>query len=198
MAEFRQSHPGTRRRLGRNHVFLLLLSAVYLASFYACDRPGALRRTLEPLEPALPMRPVTGRAWVVDGDTIRIAGIPIRLDGIDAPERSQTCTYPNGRAWPCGEAATRRLHERTRGRIVTCKPRGHDRYARLIATCWLDGSDLNAWLVREGWAVASGLRRTYAAEEAAASAAKRGIWTGSFIAPAEWRRAHSNGWRHRW
>src|SRR5437016_6180949 len=93
MAEFRQSHPGTRRRLGRNHVFLLLLSAVYLASFYACDRPGALRRTLEPLEPTLPMRPVTGRAWVVDGDTIHIAGIPIRFDGIDAPERSQTCTY---------------------------------------------------------------------------------------------------------
>ena len=33
----------------------------------------------------------TGRATVIDGDTIEIRGERIRLDAIDAPESGQTC-----------------------------------------------------------------------------------------------------------
>ena len=33
--------------------------------------------------------PITGRASVIDGDTIEIAGERIRFNGIDAPESSQ-------------------------------------------------------------------------------------------------------------
>jgi len=35
--------------------------------------------------------PIVGWARVIDGDTIDISGTRIRLDGIDAPESSQTC-----------------------------------------------------------------------------------------------------------
>jgi endonuclease YncB( thermonuclease family) len=198
MAANRQLHTATRDsgRWGRNYLFLLMLSLVYLASFYACSRPDTARRAVEFLEPGMP---ITGRAWVVDGDTIRIAGIPIRLEGIDAPEKAQTCTNSNGGMWRCGEAATRQLRERTRGQNVTCRPRALDRYGRLVATCSLaDGSDLNAWLVRSGWAVASGFSKIYVADESEAVAAKRGIWAGSFIAPSEWRRHNSSDGRHRW
>jgi endonuclease YncB( thermonuclease family) len=189
MAASRQSRP--RRRLGRNHLFLVLLSLLYLAGFYACSRPQVARRIVAATEAAVPRTPLTGRAWVVDGDTIRIAGIPIRLEGIDAPEKSQTCTTASGRAWLCGQVATRQLRERIRDQDVTCQPRGLDRYRRVLAICALpNGSDLNAWLVREGWAVASGFTGIYAAEEAEAMTAKRGIWAGSFVAPAEWRRYH--------
>ena len=81
--------------------------------------------------------------------------------------------------------------------MLRCQPKAIDRYGRTIATCLLpDGSDVNAWLVREGWAVAYGFTRIYAAEEAEAKTAKRGIWSGSFIYPSEWRRQKGRrGWR---
>ena len=44
---------------------------------------------------------VSGVARVTDGDTIKIEGIKIRLHGIDAPERKQTCEK-NGGVWRCG------------------------------------------------------------------------------------------------
>jgi endonuclease YncB( thermonuclease family) len=198
MAAYRHLHTATRDsgRWGRNYLFVLMLSLVYIASFYACSGPDTARRVVELLEPGVP---ITGRAWVVDGDTIRLAGISIRLQGIDAPEKTQTCTDSNGRTWLCGEAATRELRDRIRGRDVTCRPRARDRYGRVVATCSLaDGSDLNAWLVRGGWAVASGFSKIYVSEEGEAKAAKRGIWAGSFIAPAEWRRHDGHNAHHRW
>ena len=51
------------------------------------------------------------------------------------------------------------------------------------------GEDLEAWMVANGWAVA--YRRyslDYIDEEAAAQAARRGIWVGEFMKPWEWRR----------
>jgi endonuclease YncB( thermonuclease family) len=48
---------------------------------------------------------VTGRASVVDGDTIEIQGARIRLHGIDAPESGQTCTDAASRPWRCGREA---------------------------------------------------------------------------------------------
>ncbi len=41
--------------------------------------------------PAEANEPVTGRASVVDGDTIEIAGERIRFNGVDAPESWQIC-----------------------------------------------------------------------------------------------------------
>lgn len=34
---------------------------------------------------------VTGRAYITDGDTIRIGDTRVRLFGLDAPERAQQC-----------------------------------------------------------------------------------------------------------
>ena len=127
MAAYKQSHTRSSGRLGRNYLFLLILALMYLASFYACSRPEAARRVVDHIERAGPIAPITGRAWVVDGDTIHITGIPIRLDGIDAPEKTQACIDADGRRWPCGQAATRRLRERIGGRRVTCKARALDR-----------------------------------------------------------------------
>jgi endonuclease YncB( thermonuclease family) len=77
---------------------------------------------------------------------------------------------------------------------LTCEASGTDGYQRVLATCTLpDGSDLNAWLVREGWALAYGLGRAYRGEEAEAQAARRGIWSGNFLPPWEWRRRHKWG-----
>jgi endonuclease YncB( thermonuclease family) len=140
---------------------------------------------------APPQPVIAGRAWVIDGDTIDVAGTRIRLEGIDAPELEQTCTDSKGASWPCGRTATRELREHIRGRELTCGKRAFDRFQRVIAVCQLpDGSDVNAWMVQQGWAVASGFVKIYQAEEAEAEAAKRGIWAGSFVPPRLWRQQH--------
>jgi endonuclease YncB( thermonuclease family) len=185
---------GARPR--RRPLFLVGLSLLFLGAFYACSRHDVIRARFTPRAPA-DTAPIVGRAWIVDGDSIRIGGVSIRLEGIDAPEWDQTCTDANGKAWLCGQVATRRLRERTYGQSVACVPRARDRYGRVVATCTLpDGADLDAWLVREGLAIASGYSALYRDEEAEAKAAKRGIWAGTFMPPSQWRRLKGNGPHH--
>ena len=43
------------------------------------------------LIPTIALADISGPARVIDGDSIEIAGERIRIHGIDAPERSQTC-----------------------------------------------------------------------------------------------------------
>jgi endonuclease YncB( thermonuclease family) len=58
----------------------------------------------------------------------------------------------------------------------------------VLAICSLpDGTDINAWMVQQGWAVASGFAPSYYAEQTAAQSGKRGIWSGSFVPPRQWR-----------
>jgi endonuclease YncB( thermonuclease family) len=136
-----------------------------------------------------PRIPITGRAWVIDGDTIELAGRRVRLEGIDAPESAQTCSDAKGHPWPCGTAATRELAGRLRGHEVKCDPVGYDRYRRVLAVCSLAGGDeINAWMVRQGWAAAYGYAGTYQSAQDEAKAARRGIWSGSFEQPSAWRK----------
>ena len=131
---------------------------------------------------------VAGRARVIDGDTIEVGAVRIRLFGVDAPESAQRC-LAGGRHWPCGEQATRALVRHIDSRSVACEERDQDRYGRIVAVCRYGGQDVNAWLVREGWAMA--YRRyssAYAGEEASAKVAKRGVWRGEFVPPWDWRR----------
>ena len=131
---------------------------------------------------------VGGHPTVLDGDTLEVAGERIRLHGIDAPERRQRCVV-DGEAWPCGTEASLALAARIADHRVECEETDKDRYGRIVAVCRIGESDLNAWMVAEGWALA--YRRyamDYTGQEAAAEAARRGIWRGKFVEPWEWRR----------
>ena len=131
---------------------------------------------------------VSGQARVIDGDSLEIGGMRIRLFGIDAPERGQGCRA-GGELWICGGLARLRLEERISGRRVVCKEKDRDRYGRIVAVCRAGGEDLNAWMVSEGWALA--YRRyseAYVDEEARAQAARAGVWRGDFVPPWDWRR----------
>jgi endonuclease YncB( thermonuclease family) len=131
---------------------------------------------------------VTGRAAVVDGDTLRIDGRRVRFDSIDAPESDQTCTDASGRAYACGEAATAALRALIDGRRVTCIGPGDDQYGRLIARCDAGDGDLGEAMVRAGHALA--YRRfsgDYIPAEDAARAARAGMWAGPFTPPWDHR-----------
>lgn len=135
-----------------------------------------------------PDTPVTGNAFVADGDTLTISGTRIRLIDIDAPELDQTCTDAQGRDWPCGRQASAQLRSHVRGRDLTCQPKSRDRYGRTLATCSLpDGADVNAWMVQQGWATTSGFANVYGAQQEEAKSAKRGLWAGLFMPPRQWR-----------
>jgi endonuclease YncB( thermonuclease family) len=129
-----------------------------------------------------------GPARVIDGDTLDIAGERMRLHGIDAPEKDQTCTM-DGQVWECGIAAWGYLVELLADQIVTCDPRDIDRYGRTVAVCFADGQDINAAMVAEGWALAyQDYSLDYVPHEDAAKAYALGLWQGEFVPPWDWRR----------
>ena len=132
---------------------------------------------------------IPGTARVIDGDTLEVAGERIRLHGIDAPEKDQTCSI-DGRAWACGIAAWGELVQITAGTEVACEPRDTDRYGRIVAACSVNGTDLGDWLVSNGWAVAYYLYSyEYTRAETHAKSERLGIWAGEFVYPWDWRRS---------
>jgi endonuclease YncB( thermonuclease family) len=126
---------------------------------------------------------VTGPAEAIDGDSLRISGVEIRLKGIDAPELAQTCAHGQREA-PCGREARAHLRRLLASGLATCIGEGKDRYGRLLAYCRVRGVDINAAMVRDGHAVSFG---AYEAEEADAKAGYRGLWAGTFERPRDWR-----------
>ncbi len=138
---------------------------------------------------------LTGRASVIDGDTIEILGRRIRLNGVDAPESWQTCKDAAGKTYRCGKDAAFALADfLDASQPVTCLAVSRDRYKRTVADCFrADHEPVNGWLVRQGWAVDwfRYSKGAYTSEQAEARSARRGIWQGDFQKPCEARAARS-------
>jgi endonuclease YncB( thermonuclease family) len=97
---------------------------------------------------------VSGRAVVVDGDTLRIGNERIRLHGIDAPEARQQCQDAQVASYPCSDRATEHLTVLIGAVPVHCTGIERDRYRRLVAVCMAGETILNDAMVRSGWALA--------------------------------------------
>src|SRR5208337_1534648 len=93
-----------------------------------------------------------------------------------------------GAQWTCGIDARDRLKVYVTGSEISCVDKATDRYNRILAICSLAGEDLNRWLVREGLALAYiQYSRLCVDSETEARHALRGLWSGAFIAPWDWR-----------
>jgi endonuclease YncB( thermonuclease family) len=148
---------------------------------------------------ALPVPLRADRYNVYDGDTLEI--VPghcmlahfrlrcptgrLRLFGVDAFERLQTCGDGHGGRWYCGAVATARLGQLVATPGFSCEVDHEfvDRHAREFAICSVGGKDVGEILVSEGLAFAYGRRTRYIAIEEEAKAARRGAWAGTFVRP---------------
>jgi endonuclease YncB( thermonuclease family) len=137
--------------------------------------------------PATAQQPIFGIAQAKDGDSLEVAGVRIRLFGIDAPELGQTCTS-GGAQWPCGQAAFDNLSQLVTGREVRCSRLGKDQFDRVLAKCTVSGFEVNRIIVERGYAIAfRKYSNDYVTAENRAKAEGLGIWAGEFRAPAEVR-----------
>ena len=124
------------------------------------------------------------RASVIDGDTIDVGAVRVRIFGIDAPELGQRCANGRGGAWPCGELSVSRLAELVDAGPLSCRRVEVDQYGRIVAVCHVRGVDVGAKLVEEGLAWA--FRRysdDYDRQEDAARRARRGVWRAATEPP---------------
>ncbi|RWB31820.1 MAG: thermonuclease family protein [Mesorhizobium sp.] len=181
------------RRLPRPILGLLFLSVGLLAianTQFVVERADAVQSTITNWTEQLP-GPMRGRASVIDGDTVEIAGQRIRFNGIDAPEGRQYCDDAKGFEYPCGRRAAHALDKfLATSRPLHCSFVGRDPYGRLVGNCdRADGRSVQKWLVEQGYALdwprySNG---AFAPEQATAKAAHRGLWQGRFDQPWDWR-----------
>ena len=124
---------------------------------------------------------------VTDGDTIKILTnnktlYKIRLDGIDAPERSQAF----------GKKSKANLSKLVAGRIADIHYKKKDWYGRVLGTVYVDSYDMNLKQIEDGyaWVYRRYCKRSdyYEAEEYARKK-KLGLWHDKYpIPPWEYRR----------
>ncbi len=69
-------------------------------------------------------------AIVRDGNTIQLADVTYRLDGIDAPELDQICIDDHADPWSCGVDARDQLAKLVGGHVVHCEDRGPSKTSR--------------------------------------------------------------------
>jgi micrococcal nuclease len=78
--------------------------------------------------------------FVRDGDTIVVGSMPIRLNGLAAPEWDE----------PGGDAAMDAMIELVAGRMLRCELNGERTHDRCLGVRYLDGKDISAEMVRRG------------------------------------------------
>lgn len=116
-----------------------------------------------------------GQVAVVGGDTLRLDGRVVRLAGVDAPNRGDTC----GGSTDCGGAATTALAGLVRDRRIECRLTGQDRMGRPYGACDANGTDLSSAIVASGWARAQHDRPALADLELRARRQGAGLWASA-------------------
>jgi endonuclease YncB( thermonuclease family) len=83
---------------------------------------------------------------VRDGDTIQLADVTYRLDGVDAPKLDQMCIDDHADPWACGVEARDRLSRLIGDRQVRCDDLGLGPYKRRhIGICTVEGESASSF-----------------------------------------------------
>ena len=137
---------------------------------------------------------VVGTVRVIDGDTFDIAKQRVRIFGIDAPERKQTCETEQGTTWACGAWVTSRVAVLYDGKRAVCREEERDRYGRSVARCEIAGRDVGQQLVSQGLAFAyRKYSMRYDLDEKGAAVNDRGLHSSRLQRPAQFRATRAKG-----
>jgi micrococcal nuclease len=80
---------------------------------------------------------------VRDGDTIEVGKIPIRLNGVSAPELKE----------PLGKQSKQFMRDLVDGKTVRCELNGKKTYDRFVGACYLGGKDIGVAVIEAGLAL---------------------------------------------
>lgn len=185
--------PGSARFSG-NTAGLAILGLVVLAALGGAiahyglpglsSSPSSTRTAASTAEPSA--SDLEGRATAISGDTLRVAGTLVMLDGIEAPEAGQSCQRQD-RKWRCGAAAKDALASLVRGRHISCEI-VHEDETKKRARCYARNTDIAEALVRNGHVFADGgFLSRYAGFESDAQSEKLGLWAGNAERPQDYR-----------
>lgn len=169
-------------------IWIVIGLLLALAVAFACSKPRKPRASNGPAAPPgkssatarhrSATRPVIkGRAHIIDGDTIVINRLKIRLAGIDAPELDM----------PWGQKSKWAMVDICKGQVITALGNGETSCDRIVATCYLpDGRDIGAELVKRGLALdlphfSGGVYRCHEPE-----GARRRLGNGQFGHRSKW------------
>ena len=73
-------------------------------------------------------------------------------------------------------------------KFLTCEWTNRDRYKRYIAECFKNKRSINSWMVEYGLAVAyRKYSKKFVSKEILAKKEKRGLWSGTFEMPWDYR-----------
>ncbi len=134
---------------------------------------------------------IDGPAAVITASILKMRGIYIKLLGIDAPDPGQTCADHHSNAYYCGRRALIWLQNWLGNRPVRCHVVGDVVNNRATGVCFTDNGryDIAAVVVNAGWAVAYTQNTTvYVPYEQQAAENRRGLWSGRFYKPWDWRK----------
>ena len=102
------------------------------------------RKKLKPKINPTSFEPFSGYAHVIDGDTIKVRGMKIRIANINAPEIDE----------PYGQMSKWEMVKIVKGKTVYVVPDGTTSYDRIVAMCYVDGDvDIGAELIKRGLAL---------------------------------------------
>ena len=172
---------------------LPIIGVVVLALLLLLFRRRRRSRTHgpRPAQPRLHTRGLdsrlTGKAFVTDGDGIRVSGQEIRFVGLDAPEWDQPAKHRDGYWFAHGKRVKSALIREIGGKQVHVVVEDYDKFGRAVGTVTCNGRDIGEWLVREGHAKALYSDR-YKRIEEEAKRSGRGMWGLAVnIDPRSWR-----------
>lgn len=133
--------------------------------------------------------------------------IHVRINAVDAPE----CAHFGREAQPHSAEALEWLKQKISGKTIFCRPLRRDHHGRIVAACYLPpkflpsnlfkGRHLSMEMLKDGWATVYEqggaeyypyTKDAFLKTEAAAKAARKGIWVKGKLAetPAEYKKRH--------
>ena len=138
---------------------------------------------------------ISGKAFVLDGDSLKVAKKDIRLFGIDAPEYSQKCFDKKNKEYACGQASKEFLIQLVGGKKIECFYAIKDKYQRYLSKCFVNNISINEELIKNGMAIIYNFTESDEKMDKLENQAKTneiGIWQGTFELPKNYRKKNPN------